>query len=940
MAAAALAALPAALGTWIVLANLSNGDQAGRVVLPSALQALVDSVRGLRSRRRHAQRRRLAGSLAPLTLERDFLFGTLPPNVTSSVIGRLDPASRKALRATCRRARLCVSGFNSKLLLDGRGLKRFSVAPLHVLFPYLREIHVAPPYGTGLSASQAAGLAAAGRSGSAAGGGGGVLPAGGSSTGPAVLLGLLDSGALSFLPYLDLLDLSRWRRPACPFSRRDWKALVDALPDPDAAQRAQHTQHAAPYRAGAAGGYGGGGGGRGRVPGLGLRLRVDWRVLPLRSIWPPPSQLPDWQEVAWAVKWLAKRRPQVRLELEGPPLPLPSPGTLAALRTPADVAGGGLRTLSAGVAPPPAWARHRFDSLSSLRGLHRLTLRLAGDQGAGTVLTALRDLPYLEYLALPGSTLWDADMPALSQLGAVKTLLVAGLVLRGPQGPAAQPAGADPAQPQPQQQPQQPAAAAGAGAARPSLLAPPRVVVSGLERLVVASRLEVAPALGLLPSMPALSALGVTAKALAQPLPLLPQAPAPPPPPAAAPPAAAAAAAPPPLLQELVQHQLAMAAGGGGGLAAAGAAPAPMHSVWAAPPPARSSVGGTGGTSSLPHVSLREVSVMYGPRRAAGTSMSPAAAEAAAAAAAAEAAAEPAVAALLAAAAALPTMQKVRLWRPYSPEHVLRLLRPVAEEMPLPLVLLELHDVGPPEAHPVPGAGRRSGPAGLGGRSWLPHRGGPGQAQGGFQAADGDEEEDEEEDDDEEGEDEEGEDEEEDEEGEEGETAAAVEEVAAAAPSASVDAGPVGIASGSGDGATAARVGGGGALDDPALLTSLLTSRRWAGSSQRMAALALGCSRTLVMAGGDALTVRALTAVGLAAAAGGGGGGHGVAVQRLVLKRTAGLDERALAGLARGLRGLQALWLQGCPGVGVPEVLAARSAAGARGLAVAWTAEG
>ena len=192
-----------------------------------------------RSRHRQATRRRLAGSLAPLSLEREWLFGVLPPSVTANVLGRLDATSRKALRVTCRRTRLCVSSFTQRLILDGRGLRRFTVAPLSLHFPYCREIHLAgpgsvaaPPAGKQLnggngSASDFGGSSSRGGGGGTYGGSTGVstlYSSGGAGagagtgervvepwqrTGPAQLLALMEGGALASLPSLRLLDLSR-----------------------------------------------------------------------------------------------------------------------------------------------------------------------------------------------------------------------------------------------------------------------------------------------------------------------------------------------------------------------------------------------------------------------------------------------------------------------------------------------------------------------------------------------------------------------------------------------------------------------------------------------------------------------------------------------------------------------------------------------------------
>ncbi|GFR44471.1 hypothetical protein Agub_g5734, partial [Astrephomene gubernaculifera] len=129
MAQVILAAAPAALGAWVVAANLLSQD-AATIILPAQLQALVDFLRGMRSRRRQAARRRLAHHLSPAAADREWLFGVLPPPVTANILARLDPLSRKALRAVNRRCRLAVGGATTRLLLDPIGLRRWRVAPL------------------------------------------------------------------------------------------------------------------------------------------------------------------------------------------------------------------------------------------------------------------------------------------------------------------------------------------------------------------------------------------------------------------------------------------------------------------------------------------------------------------------------------------------------------------------------------------------------------------------------------------------------------------------------------------------------------------------------------------------------------------------------------------------------------------------------------------
>lgn len=182
-----------------------------------------------------------------------------------------------------------------------------------------------------------------------------------------------------------------------------------------------------------------------------------------------------------------------------------------------------------------------------------------------------------------------------------------------------------------------------------------------------------------------------------------------------------------------------------------------------------------------------------------------------------------------------------------------------------------------------------------------------------------------------------------------------------------------------------------------ALLTSLLDCRAWRTPAQQVAALLLGCSRNLVIAGGGCSRgaggdasglVRALVQVGsvvsaAAAAAprrapgprpaaarisGAGrpalGVGLGavavlpprvgvaaarvacpvprcVATQRLVLRRQAGLDAGVVAALLRELGGvgLQVLGVAGCGGVDVRRAVGVRQAAGAMGVSMAWSLE-
>eukprot|EP00198_Chlamydomonas_reinhardtii_P012400 XP_001701737.1 predicted protein [Chlamydomonas reinhardtii] len=527
-----LASVPAALGAWVFAANLmSNSSQ---VIIPREIQAVLQWLGGLRSRHRQATRRRLAGSLAPLSLEREWLFGVLPPSVTANVLGRLDATSRKALRVTCRRTRLCVSSFTQRLILDGRGLRRFT------------------------------------------------------------LLALMEGGALASLPSLRLLDLSRWRRPGSCFSRREWKAFVDALPLPQ--QQAAQQQHHQQFR------VGGGG--------------VGAQVV-------PPAQA--------AGGW-------VRLELEGPPLQLPGPGTLQAFRDAPCV-----QRLTVAVHTVTHWARHRFSCLSSLTCLRGLTLSLHDTEPLGHVLSPLQELPYLEVLSLPNSILRDGDLAALSRLRGLRTLVVRSVVLEGSAAAAAS---------------HPPAAAAGAGAAaqhqhhagagRPAARAALwsyEAAAGNVDRLVVSERLEVPPQLGLLAAFPGLAALGLQQSAADSDL--------------------AASVCLRELCVMFDTHAAAAERRGDGGAG-------DLHQVWEQ---------------------------------------------------------GAAVKDLLRQAAALPTLQRLRLWRCRSPEHVLRLLRPVAEELQVGSVVSAAAAAAPrrapgprPAAARISGAGRPALGVGLGAVAVLPPR--------------------------------------------------------------------------------------------------------------------------------------------------------------------------------------------------------------------------
>ncbi|GLC36622.1 hypothetical protein PLESTM_000482000 [Pleodorina starrii] len=185
---------------------------------------------------------------------------------------------------------------------------------------------------------------------------------------------------------------------------------------------------------------------------------------------------------------------------------------------------------------------------------------------------------------------------------------------------------------------------------------------------------------------------------------------------------------------------------------------------------------------------------------------------------------------------------------------------------------------------------------------------------------------------------------------------------------------------GGGGGNTAASSGGGGGggppveleEEPPALLTSLLTSRPWRSTSDQLAALTLGCCRTLAVAGGHPALLESLARVGRAAAAAAGGGGGGraaapstlssgrdgngraasaaiggaVTVQRLMVRRQPGLDESLLRQLICGLAGLQVLGVAGCAGLGWRDAMQARRAAeveaevvGTGTMSLGWASE-
>ncbi|GIL65070.1 hypothetical protein Vafri_18922 [Volvox africanus] len=493
-----------------------------------------------------------------------------------------------------------------------------------------------------------------------------------------------------------------------------------------------------------------------------------------------------------------------------------------------------------------------------------------------------------------------------------------------------------------------------------------------LERLVVSNRIEVDPHVGLLPVMPALSALGVRVEALTQPLQLLPRPRPPQPTPQQPQPQPPPQQQQQPLLQELLQYQLMQ-------VRAPAVAPPlpPQPDAWAPPLPAVPPTPLTPQPPPLPLVNLRELCLMYGNRATAGVPMAEGAADAPGAVVQSwggvldfvdrapwelmavtspsggrsDAAAR--AADLAAQAAELPTLQRLRLWRCPSPGSALRLLKPVAERLQLPLVLLELHDIGPPEADRLAmvaasAAGRRVAGNAVHEGAAPPHAGGG--------AAAAVEEEAEEEEDEEEGEvSESG--------SVEGEVADIAEQqelggAAAAAAAAAVL--PVAAAvEGLDDGAAAAAAAVAAAVDreveqQPVLLTSILKSRSYRTPSDQLAALLLGCCRTLTVAGGHPSLLRSLASVGRMVTSSSTDGSRCTATwgecvtvaatalttQRLVVRRQPSLDEPLLRQLICGLAGLQMLGVMGCWGVGIREATEARRTALTHGsISINWASE-
>ncbi len=231
---------------------------------------------------------------------------------------------------------------------------------------------------------------------------------------------------------------------------------------------------------------------------------------------------------------------------------------------------------------------------------------------------------------------------------------------------------------------------------------PPSARLSSVERLVVCGpgRLDVAPAVGLLPALPSLAALGLLPGALAQPVALMPRPPTP---------AAAAQgqggqgqqqqqqpqAANLNLHQELLQHQQQVAAALAGQQQqqqqAAAAAAAAAAQVWAAHQQQQQQQHQQHPTRTEPFsspvvVSLRELCLSFPPRPSAAAAAAAARAQAqgqgqAQQAAAPTAAVESHAADLLAQVAALPTLQRLRVWGLASPEAAVRLLRPLVEQL-------------------------------------------------------------------------------------------------------------------------------------------------------------------------------------------------------------------------------------------------------------------
>lgn len=141
--------------------------------MAASLSAVLVLLCGYRLRRTCAQRLRLTCRLAPLAQERHFLFGALPPALSSMVLCRLDSTSLKALRTVSRKTRLSVSGHVQRLHLDSAGVRRFTYTPISLIFPSLRELCL------------------------------------GRDVGLRALQGLLAMGGLQQLQVLDMLDASR-----------------------------------------------------------------------------------------------------------------------------------------------------------------------------------------------------------------------------------------------------------------------------------------------------------------------------------------------------------------------------------------------------------------------------------------------------------------------------------------------------------------------------------------------------------------------------------------------------------------------------------------------------------------------------------------------------------------------------------------------------------
>ncbi|GAX79830.1 hypothetical protein CEUSTIGMA_g7270.t1 [Chlamydomonas eustigma] len=100
------------------------------------------SVRHMKERSRL---RRTADALHALRHDREYLLGLLPPNVSSQVLGLLDPVSLGALRQASRQAYLLVSTSVRRMVLGLPDLIRYSHIPLGAVYPNLEVLALRLP---------------------------------------------------------------------------------------------------------------------------------------------------------------------------------------------------------------------------------------------------------------------------------------------------------------------------------------------------------------------------------------------------------------------------------------------------------------------------------------------------------------------------------------------------------------------------------------------------------------------------------------------------------------------------------------------------------------------------------------------------------------------------------------------------------------------------